>query len=218
MSQSIQITVHRGSPPSNSYVWSPFVTKLEARLRFDDVSYHLGSGTPRTAPKGKIPYVEVNSESFGDSTLIIRNLVSNGVVRDLNASLGGATAAHDLGIRAMMEDRVYFYGTREKWMDNYDVMRTNMLASVPWPMQRVVGWMVYNKVEATLQGQGTGRLTEEEVRTFKEEVWENVNALVTEAKTAAKDEEPFWVLGGDEPTEADSSLFGFVVGGLVCDA
>lgn len=218
MSQPIELVVHRGSPPSNSYVWSPFVTKLEARLRFDAIPYRLGSGTPRTAPKGKIPYVQVNSEAFGDSTLIIRNLVSNGIIRDLNASLSGAPAAHDLGLRSMMEDRVYFYGTREKWVDNYHVMRTNMLASVPWPIQRAVGWMVYNKINATLQGQGTGRLTDDEVTAFKEEVWENVNGLVTEAKQQANDDEPFWILGGDDPTEADATLFGFVVGALICDA
>lgn len=218
MSNEINITVHRGSSPSNSYVWSPFVTKLEARLRFDSVPYQLGSGTPRTAPKGKIPFIEINGETMGDSSLIIRNLVHNGVIRDLNHGLNGAAAAHDLGIRAMMEDRAYFYGTREKWIDNYDVMRTNMLASVPWPMQLFIGWMVYNKITATLQGQGTGRLTDEEVAHFKQEVWESVDKLLRAAKTSKSDTGPFWVLGGNEPTEADASLFGFIVGGLICDA
>ncbi|EFY88372.1 glutathione S-transferase [Metarhizium acridum CQMa 102] len=84
-----QLTVFRGSPPKNAYVWSPFVTKLEARLRFSGVPYRLGGGSPRSAPRGKIPYVEVagpgpggEPRTMGDSTLIIRSLVEAGALPD----------------------------------------------------------------------------------------------------------------------------------------
>ncbi|KHN97270.1 glutathione S-transferase [Metarhizium album ARSEF 1941] len=32
------------------------------------------------------------------------------------------------------------------------------------------------------------------------------------------DDAPFWVLGGSRPTEADATVYGFVVGALVCTA
>ncbi|KAJ6441333.1 glutathione s-transferase [Purpureocillium lavendulum] len=216
------ITVFRGSPPTNAYVWSPFVTKLEARLRFGGVSYGLGGGSPPSAPKGKIPYVEIqqggSKESLGDSGLIIRALVSNGIVRDANAPLTPTQKTHDLAVRSVMEDRVYFYGTREKWCDNYTVMRSNVLSAVPWPLQVIVGWLAYRGVASGLHGQGTGRLTDEEVLAFKEEVWESVDALVVEARQSASGNGPFWLLGLSEPTEADATLYGFIVGALVCDA
>lgn len=221
-----KITVHRGSPPSNSYVWSPFVTKLEARLRFDGLGYKLGAGNPKTAPKGKIPYIDItlpsaeaatgDTESIGDSTLIIQHLVATGILNGLDESLSPAKAAQDLSIRAMLEDRVYFYGAREKWCDNYTVMKDTMLASVPWPLRELVGWLVARKMTATLEGQGTGRFSGDEVAFFKAQVWEAVNALLEASRTDSR--EPYWVLGGSEPSEADATLYGFIVGGLICDA
>lgn len=219
------ITVCRGSPPTNSYVWSPFVIKLEARLRFDGIPYRLGGGSPPSAPKGKIPYVKMHSagatETMGDSTLIIRALVDNGILGDANASLTPAQRAHDLAVRAMMEDRAYFYSTREKWCDNYTVMRSNALAAVPWPLQLLVGWLAYRSVTSALYGQGTGRLSGDEVLVFKEEVWESLDALLAESKPSKPSTgraEPFWLLGGPEPTEADATVYGFIAGALVCDA
>lgn len=228
---SPRLMVFRGSPPKNAYVWSPFVIKLEARLRFSGVSYSLGGGSPRSAPKGKIPYVESTdsdgvASKLGDSTLIIRNLVDVGTLPDVNTKLSPAQRAHDLAIRALLEDKVYFYGTREKWWDNYDEMRNNVLAAVPWPLQIVVGWLAYRAISKGLYQQGTGRLTDEEVQLFKEEVWDSLNALLTESiKTSSRqksktndDDAPFWVLGGPEFTEADAAVYGFIVGALVCTA
>ncbi|OAA81261.1 glutathione S-transferase [Akanthomyces lecanii RCEF 1005] len=145
------LKLFRGSGDAGTYVWSPFVTKVEARLRFDGLRYTSGHGSPRSAPRGKIPYMEWHEttsagddavSAMGDSALIIRALVANGLLRDLNAALPtGALRAQDLAVRALLEDRVYFYGTREKWCDNYDEMVENMLAAVPWPVRAVVGWM-----------------------------------------------------------------------------
>jgi hypothetical protein len=226
-----QLTVYRGSPPTNAYVWSPFVTKLETRLRLSSVPYRLGGGSPRSAPKGKIPYIEAanpdgQTSTIGDSTLIIRHLVDDGTLPDLNAALSPAQRAHDLAIRALMEDKVYFYGTREKWHDNYAEMRAHALAAVPWPLQVVVGWLASRAVSSGLYQQGTGRLSGEEVHLFKEEVWDSLNALLTESvKTSSRlksktndDDAPFWVLGGLEPTEADATVYGFIAGALVCTA
>ncbi|KAJ6781554.1 hypothetical protein PWT90_01549 [Aphanocladium album] len=231
---SHRLKLFRGSGDPGTYVWSPFVTKVEARLRFDGLAYTTGAGSPRSAPRGKIPYIEWQEKptttthddgavsALGDSTLIIRALVADGLLRDVNAALTPAQRARDLAVRALLEDRAYFYGTREKWCDNYQEMVDNMLAAVPWPVRAAVGWMAHRAVVRTLDGQGTGRLSADEVRAFKEEVWEGVEALLAEAKAARgktdDGEKPFWVLGGEEPSEADATLFGFVVGGLVSSA
>ena len=217
------MTVFRGSQPANAYVWSPFVTKVEARLRFAAKPYSLGAGSPRSAPKGKIPYVQLpgGGDTLGDSAFIIRHLVSSGVIPDLNAALTPAQRAQDLAIRALMEDRVYFYNGKEKWCDNYTTMRDGVLAAVPWPLRLLVGYMVQRKNVNMLYGQGTLRFSDDEIATLKEEVWESVDALLGEARTTSKaggEEGPFWVLGGEEPTEADGTMYGFVVGALVCDA
>ncbi|KAK7414341.1 hypothetical protein QQX98_006783 [Neonectria punicea] len=215
------LVVYRGSGKTGAFVWSPFVTKLEARLRFAGVPYKVGTGSPASAPRGKIPYVEIGSagEQLGDSALIIQRLVDDGTATDLNARLSPAQRAHDLAIRALLEDKVYFYTAREKWCDNYAIMRAGALAAVPWPAQWLVGLLAHRGVARTLDGQGAGRLTDDEVAAAKAEVWEGVDALLGEARRAgAGDGAPFWVLGGAGPTEADATVFGFVAGSLVCEA
>lgn len=219
MSASTPLTLFRGASPHNSYVWSPFVTKLEARLRFASVPYTLGAGSPRSAPRGKIPYIEMDGRQMGDTTLIIRDLTQRGVIAQQNTSNVSLTRlqrAQDLAIRALLEDKVYFYGGREKWCDNYGTMVEGVLGIVPWFLRWFVGILAYRKNVRTLAGQGTGLLSGEEIAYFRAEAWEAVDAMLTEARTVSR--EPFWVLGGDEPTEADATLYGFIIGSLVCTA
>ncbi|KAI9896844.1 hypothetical protein N3K66_007866 [Trichothecium roseum] len=226
-----KITLFRGFPVTNNYVWSPFVVKFEARLRHADVAYALAVGSPRTAPRGKIPYVSLptgmgdDSATIGDSTLIIRALMmtgdgdNKGVLPDLNARLTPAQRAQDLALRAMLEEKLYFYNGRERWVDNYAIMKEGVLAAVPWPLRGVVGWMARGAMTRTLHGQGTGRLADDEVDGFRGEIWESVEGLLGEVRTGAEEGEgPFWVLGGEGPSEADMCLFGFIVSALMCDA
>ena len=224
MAQS-SIKIFRGQHTRNAYVWSPFVTKLEARFRFANVPYKVETGSPKTAPRGKLPYIELagtnGTTQMGDSALISRYLVENGMAADLNASLGPAQRATDSAFRALLEEKFYFYMGREKWFDNYTTMRDEVMAPIPYPIRLVVGWLARRANIATMWGQGTGRYSNEEIRMFEEEVVEDVASLLTEAKsknTRKNPEDPFWVLGGEEPTEADTTLFGSLVGALVCTA
>jgi hypothetical protein len=106
------LVLYRGWLDPGKHVWSPFVIKLEARLRFAGVSYITECGSARTAPKGKIPYLECSEGTFGDSTLIIKQLVELGKLPDLNARLSPAARATDLALHALLEDKLYFYHVR----------------------------------------------------------------------------------------------------------
>ena len=221
MSSKTTLKVWRGAKPDNAYVWSPFVTKLEARLRFANVRYDLGAGSPKSAPRGKIPYITLeDGTQFGDSTFIIKSLVASGQLPDLNEELRPAQRAQDLATRALLEDRWYFYHGREKWCDNYETMRDGVLAPIPWPIRYFIGILAHKAIVRTLYGQGTLRFDEEELTTLRDEVWKSINAMLDLARSSrpGKSDEPFWVLGGPGPTEADATMFGFVVGALICDA
>ncbi|PGH08821.1 hypothetical protein AJ79_05825 [Helicocarpus griseus UAMH5409] len=238
--QQPKLTLHRGWLDKGKHVWSPFVIKVEARLRFANVKYEIGAGSPRSAPNGKIPYMEIQNASqeatsasgndslktIGDSTLIIKRLVERGVLPDLslgiNGKLDGATNANDLAIRALMEDKLYFYGVWEKWTQNYYPMRDRVLSNLPYPARVVVGLMIYRNVMKTLHGQGVSRYTAEEIALFTREIWEAVNDYLTisRSKLTGHDanERPFWILGNEHPTEADTTVFGFIVSVLVSTA
>lgn len=115
----LRFTLFRGFPGTGHYTWSPFVTKLEARMRFAGISYRTESGSPTTAPRGKIPYLSIESDdnqppqTISDSTLIIKGFVENGIVEDLHAQLNPAEKAQDLALRALLEDRLYFLQVSE---------------------------------------------------------------------------------------------------------
>lgn len=122
------VTLFRGFADHGRYVASPFVTKLEARLRIGGMAYRVGTGSVMKAPRRKVPYVEVDHaadpsssdaakaataahrpEVLADSALITRKFVENGYLEDLNAGLSPAERARDLSVRALLEDKLYFY-------------------------------------------------------------------------------------------------------------
>ncbi|KAI1822093.1 hypothetical protein F4861DRAFT_541352 [Xylaria intraflava] len=223
--QTPSITIFRGFKEPGNFTWSPYVNKLEARLRFDNVRYAIGAGMPRQAPKGKVPYIEIShpgaeKEVLADSTLIIKALCEAGTLSDLNSRLSKADRAHDLALRALLEDKMSFYNTWERWTQNYYTMRDHVLWAVPGPLRPLIGYLAHRSITTMLHGQGTSRFTPDEIGVFRREVWEGIAelALASQTKAQGQQDGPFWILGGAEPTEADATVFGFVASALLCTA
>ena len=99
-------------------------------------------------------------------------------------------------------------------------MRDHILSALPYPLRLLVGNLIYRNTVKTLHGQGTGRYTDDEIRLFRKEIWESVNDLLVSARAGerARDRRPFWILGGEGPSEADGTVFGFIVSVLICTA
>jgi hypothetical protein len=77
------------------------------------------------------------------------------------------------------------------------------LHTIPYPIRLLVGYIVHSKITRTMYGQGTGRYSAEELDVLRGEAWTSLDDLVAQSKSR-------WVLGGEEPTEADATLFGFL--------
>ena len=113
------IILFRGFAPTPNYVWSPFVTKFETRLRLAGLTYKKDVGSPFKGPRGKLPYIVTASPdsadsptSFGDSALITKKFIDDGMIEDLNAKLSPVEKAHDLALRSLLEDKLYWYQVR----------------------------------------------------------------------------------------------------------
>lgn len=116
-SKAPNLTVFRDRDDPGAYTWSPFVVKLEARLRFSHLTYTTQAGSLGASPKGKLPYVRIDEDNgqstiLSDTALITKSLVKSGAIKDLNANLTPAQAATDLAIRALLEDKLYFLNVR----------------------------------------------------------------------------------------------------------
>ena len=111
-----EITVFRGLHDVG-YTWSPFVTKLEFRLRFGNIAYRVETGSPTKSPRHKVPYVSLEhadgrTEVMSDSTLIAKALVESGTLENLNAKLSPAEALNEISLKALFEEKLYFYQVR----------------------------------------------------------------------------------------------------------
>lgn len=219
-----RIVIYRGADLPSQYTWSPFVSKLELRCRLSDLKYICEIGFPPSGPKGKIPYAEVtlpgqSSMWLSDSTLIVKDFVRKGLLRELNAHLNVLDKAHDLAIRALMEDKLAFYDTHERWIKNYYVMRDHAMEKLPYPARVIAGTLAHRGITQRLYEQGTGRFSDAEIIAFATEVWQAVNGLLEKSLEKHQEStECFWVLGGTEASEADTSVFGFIVANLVSDS
>lgn len=221
-----KLILYRGFPPSSKYTWSPFVTKLEFRLRYSKIPYTLQEGSTQEGPSGKIPYVEIaplsssnQRELVGDSTFIINTLVQRGLTEDLNSHLTPEQKAADMGIRALCEDKLYFLGMAERWLDNYYTQRDHILQSKPWALRVVIGNLIHNKTVSTLYGQGCGRFTNEEQKRMRQDIWMTLDDMLGQRRKEVESRNvPFWVLGGEKPTDADAVVFAFINSVLICES
>jgi hypothetical protein len=157
-------------------------------------------------------------QALADSSLISKDLIERGLLNDLNATLSAKEKGQDLAIRAMLEEKLFFYNIRERWIDNYYIMRDYSMAKVPFPQRTIFGYLGYRGNIRKLHDQGTGRFSDDEIRAFRKDIWESVNAFLEESQKLATADECFWVLGGQSPTEADATVYGFAVSTLVAES
>lgn len=101
-------------------------------------------------------------------------------------------------------------------------MRAGVLSALPYPIQILVGLMAYRENMQTLQGQGTARFSPEEIESFKIQIWRSISDLLVLSRikntSSSGNDYVFWILGTDQPTEADATVFGFICSAFVCSA
>lgn len=177
---------------------SPFCIKLECYLRMAEIPYEVRPPEMLKAPKGKIPYVELDGKLVGDSQLIIDELVSRYGDR-LDHALSREQRALARVTRRAIEEGGYFVGLYARWGDpaGWEVLRPAFARATGIP--ELALWLVRRRVSASLHGQGTGRHTQEEIYRVGMADWSAVSDLLGD--------KPFFF--GDRPTSIDAVLFGF---------
>ncbi len=96
---------------------SPFVMKSEVQLKMADVPYRFERAAPPSAPKGKIPFIQVGAHRVGDSTFI-RAHIEKAHGFDFDKGLSAEQRAQAWAIERMLEDHLYFAILQTRWLDD----------------------------------------------------------------------------------------------------
>lgn len=182
--------------------FSPFVIKLETWLRMAGIPYERrDGGTPMKAPKGKLPYVELDGKHVGDSQLVLEELTRRHGVT-LDAGMSPAEAATARAVRRMLEEGTYFCTLRLRWLeaDGWAEQYPAFAKMFPAFVAPIVVPLIRNKVRSAAQAQGVGRHTREEVIAIAAADLAAVQALLGEQA----------YLFGDAPRSVDATLYAFL--------
>jgi len=208
MSSTIQFYVFQKGAEEPS--GSGYCQKLETFFRICDFKdYEVKFTAPPKAPKGKLPYIVVDGKPVADSHFIIRYLIKDGKMRDLDASLTPLQKAESRAWQGYLEELIYPAATwtRFGYPENYEVLQQdNSIAKAPWIVRTVIFPLIGRQVRGSLVSHGVGRHSREEVDGVLEEAAANLAE-----KLGASSGEFFH---GSEPTIVDCTVYGFLVNAL----
>lgn len=184
---------------------SPFVVKVATWCRLVGVEHSLHGGDRNKAPKGKLPYVEVDGEVLCDSTHIVRRLSAKH--RDLDEGLTDYERALSRAFQSMIEEHLYFVSLTLRWQDDrgWAVLQPEFAQylktqGVPGLLTGPLTRVVRGKVKDAARGQGMGRHSVAEIEAAGVEL---IDALAT-----FLGEKPYAL--GDAPRTLDATLWAFL--------
>lgn len=139
---------------------SPFVMKTEIQLKMAGVPYRFERAAPQTAPKGKIPFIQVGAHRVGDSTFIRAHIEKHHKF-DFDAGLSTHERAQAWAIERMLEDHLYFAMIEHRWMDdeNWHKGPSHFFDGAPEGVARDAR----ERVRMVQHGHGIGRHSHDEI-------------------------------------------------------
>ena len=188
-----------GTPSS-----SVFSTKVETYLRMADIPYKVewSPTTVRRAPRGKVPFIELDGRLVGDSTRIVTHLkerLGDTVDTHLDA------AQHALGhlLQRTLEEGTYWGLVYDRWVndDNFERVREALFAGFG-ALRWVLPDLVRRKMLGSIYAQGTSR---HEPAYIYDTVARDFDAVGQQLG-----ERPY--LFGEQPSSYDAVLYAFSSG------
>jgi glutathione S-transferase len=180
---------------------SPFVMKSEVQLKMAGVPYRFERAVPSSAPKGKLPFIQIGAHRIGDTTFIRAYLEMEHDV-DFDKALSRAERAHAWAIERMLEDHLYFALVHTRWLDdeNFEKGPAHFFDGAP----EGVAQAARQRVRAKLDSQGLGSHREDEIISLGNRSLEALSVLLGDKQ----------YLFGDAPCGVDATAFAMVAGVL----
>ncbi len=194
-----QFAPHFGLPNA-----SPFCMKVETFLRLAGIEYKTVDVTdPRKGPNGKAPWIVDQGETIPDSRFIIEYL-NRKHGYPLRNNLNKEQLAQHHILTRMLDESTYWGMVHERWVipENAEITRDTLLEFIPNPMRKLVFLLGQRSIKSALHGQGTGRLSREEITTLAKH---DIDAL-----SDFLGDKPYF--GGDKPAEIDATSLAYIAG------
>jgi glutathione S-transferase len=174
---------------------SPYVTKTEVQLKMAGLAYRKLDADRGQAPKGQIPFIEVDGERIGDSTFI-RGFLERTYGLDFDEGLDARERAQAWAIERMAENQLYWVAVHARWLipENFARGPAHFFDGAPEQVRA----QALEEVRATVKAVGVGRHTEPEIVAL------GVRSLAALSVMLGEDR----YLMGDRPCGADATVFG----------
>ncbi|MFA5959262.1 MAG: glutathione S-transferase C-terminal domain-containing protein [Tatlockia sp.] len=181
---------------------SPFCMKVETYLRMAELPYEIKLvRDPRIAPKGKLPFIQIEEKKIADSEIIIDFLKAKyGDLLDKN--LSKEQKAFSVFLDNTLSSYFYWIVVYSRWQyePNWLHIKADYFAKMPFLLKTFVPRIARKNTLKALYMQGTGRHSYDEVL---EMGFKTINAL---ADSLANKK----YFHGNEPSTIDGTVFSFL--------
>ena len=181
---------------------SPFCMKLETYLRMAKLSYKVKYiNNSRQAPKGKLPYIQIEDSLYADSELIIDELKKR-FGDSLDEELTPEQKALGHLIETTFNEQMYWIIVYLRWQDKagWKIVKEDFFAKLPSIPRLFVPYLIRKQMLEALTAQGMGRHNKEEIIYIGQKTLESMAELLGEN---------LYFLG-DKPTTVDATAFSFL--------
>jgi glutathione S-transferase len=176
---------------------SPFCAKLETWLRIAGIAYEVVDADPRTAPKGKLPFIEDGGVRLGDTSFIIDHLRKTRGV-DPDAWLDPRQRASALLVQRTLEEHYAFVLLHTHFIREQGWRHTRAIfESVPRVIRPMISHLVRGRMRKILWSQGLSRHADQEIMALALLEWQAILELMNDG--------PFFF--GARPATVDAIVF-----------
>ncbi|XP_021945780.1 failed axon connections homolog isoform X1 [Folsomia candida] len=169
---------------------SPFVLKVQTYLRMANIPHKMDYADAM-GPKGKAPWISINSQHIADSELII-DFLRKKFEKNLNGKYTEKEIAIASTVNVMLNEHFLWGVALERWVYGPS-SRLAKVFDIPFPIRVMIGRTVNKRAK----GQGMGLHTESEAVHLASKDLRYVSTILGSNK----------FICGDEPCELDAGIF-----------
>ncbi len=181
---------------------SPFCMKVETYLKMTGIAYEpVYTGNPAKAPKGKLPYIEINNAAIADSHIIIEVLEAR-QAHPLDEHLTPTEKAISLMAKRMLDEHFFWVILYSRWVPkkNWAIIKTTFFSKAPWLIRKYLAKSIRKRVLRSLRLQGMSLHTVKEIYQFGDKDLQALSILLGENL----------YFFGEKPSTLDACAYAFL--------